>query len=112
MNVIESFNTLSGYSRAREILFERPVQNSKTTVLTCANTISLYSTRSIPHQGIAPVKSSGLALVATIRINAFRKSVVLNEHAFSECTALVAEHVNSHKYLLAETLSLVVKSPA
>ena len=40
MNVIESFTTLNGYSRAREILFERPVQNSKTTVLPCANTIA------------------------------------------------------------------------
>ena len=45
------------------------------------------------------VTSSGLALVATIRLNAFRKSVVLNEHAISRCTALVAEHVNRHKYL-------------
>ena len=52
MNAIESLTTLNGYSRAREILFERLVQNSKTTVLPCANTISLYSTRSSPHQGI------------------------------------------------------------
>ena len=60
------------------------------------------------------VTSSGLPLVATIRLNAFRKSVVLNEHAISRCTALVAEHVNRHKYLLSETLRviLVVKGPA
>ena len=43
--------------------------------------------------------------MATIRLNAFRKSVVLNEHAFSKYSALVAEHVNRHKYLLAYLLA-------
>lgn len=54
--------------------------------------------------------------MATIQLNAFRKSVVLNEKATSKCTALVVvvEHVNRHKYLLADTLCviLVVKGPA
>ena len=45
---------LNGYSRSREILFKSPVQNSKTTVLPRAYTISLYSPRSSPHTGIAP----------------------------------------------------------
>ena len=45
--------------------------------------------------------------MATIRLNAFRKSVVLNVHAFVQYTALVAEDVNRHKYLLAETLRVV-----
>ena len=54
------------------------------------------------------VTSSGLPLVATIQLNAYRKSVVLNEHAISRCTALVAEHVNRHKYLSAETLRVIL----
>ena len=60
------------------------------------------------------VTSYGLPLMATIQLNAFRKSVVLNEKATSKCTALVVEHVNRHKYLLADTLCviLVVKGPA
>ena len=43
--------------------------------------------------------------MATIQLNTFRKSVVLNEHAISRCTALAAEHINRHKYLLANSLS-------
>ena len=60
------------------------------------------------------VTSYGLPFMATIQLNAFRKSVVLNEKATSKYTALVVEHVNRHKYLLADTLCviLVVKGPA
>ena len=80
-----------------------------------ARTSSLSSlsapTKFVP---LSLVTSSGLPLVATIRLNAFRKYLVLNEHAISKCTTLVAEHVNRDKYLLAETLRviLVVKGPA
>ena len=40
--------------------------------------------------------------------------VVLNENAISKCTALVTEHVISHKYILADILRvmLVLKGPA
>ena len=40
--------------------------------------------------------------------------VVLNENAISKCTALVIEHVISHKYILADILRLilVLKGPA
>ena len=40
--------------------------------------------------------------------------VVLNENAISKCTALVTEHVISHKYILPDILLLilVLKGPA
>ena len=65
---------------------------------------------------IRSVKSLDVTPTVKIRkqTNAFRISVVLNEPAISKCTALVAEPVNRHKYLIAENLRvvLVVKGPA
>ena len=44
------------------------------------------------------VRSSSSSLVATRRLDAARKSVVLNELANSKCTVLVAEHAKRHRY--------------
>lgn len=44
--------------------------------------------------------SYGLPLMATIQLNAFRKSVVLNEKATSKYTALVVEQVSLGRYSL------------
>ena len=45
------------------------------------------------------VRSPSGPLVVTMRLDAFRKSVVLNELAISKFTALVAEHVKRQTFL-------------
>ena len=43
-------------------------------------------------------------------LNEFTKYVVLNENAISKCTALVVEHVNRHKYIIADTLRVILRN--
>ena len=67
----------------------------------CFNKLSELSLRSYKVCLIMAcdfVRSSSGSLAAASRLDAARKSVVLNELANSTCTALVAEHAKRHRY--------------